>query len=167
MPVRGRPFAHLLRSCREAAGLTQEELAVRSGLSARAIGNLERGRAQPRTDSLRRIVEALGARGRDGAELVEAARVPQPGPWAPEAPGEWTAGPAVPARLADAEALLLFEVLTGVDPADWEPDVRLVLLRAWSGSPEAVRLAGVVLAALPELPVDELARRLEVLQAAN
>jgi tetratricopeptide (TPR) repeat protein len=50
-----------LRQRREAAGITQEELAERSGLSARAIGDLERGRTRrPYPQSVRRVVGALG-----------------------------------------------------------------------------------------------------------
>ena len=37
------PFGERLRHLREAAGLTQEELAERSGLSAKGISDLERG----------------------------------------------------------------------------------------------------------------------------
>jgi transcriptional regulator with XRE-family HTH domain len=35
-------FAHLLRQYRTAAGLTQQELAERAGLSARGVQDLER-----------------------------------------------------------------------------------------------------------------------------
>jgi DNA-binding XRE family transcriptional regulator len=45
-------FGVLLRSLRERALISQEELAARAGLSVRAIGNLEQGRvAQPRGGS--------------------------------------------------------------------------------------------------------------------
>ncbi len=49
-----------LRGLREAAGLTQEELAGRSGLSERAIGNMERGIGRPYPRSIRLIATALG-----------------------------------------------------------------------------------------------------------
>ncbi len=49
-----------LRRLREAAGLTQEELACRSGLSERAIGNLERGTGRPYPRSIRLVATALG-----------------------------------------------------------------------------------------------------------
>ncbi|MEV7777762.1 helix-turn-helix transcriptional regulator [Kitasatospora sp. NPDC088351] len=160
MKERREYFGGLLRSTREAAGLTQEELAERSGLSARAIGNLERGRARPRVDSLRRIVQALGVASREEAALVAAAC---PGV-DPRGAAEGPAGPPSAGRLTDTEALLLLELLGGVDPGSWEPGVRAALLRACSGSPAAVRLAGVVLATVPSLPLEELTRRLDGLQ---
>ena len=46
-------FAELLRRARRAAGLSQEELAERAGLSARGISDLERGvNRAPRRDTL-------------------------------------------------------------------------------------------------------------------
>ena len=54
-------FAMALSSARAAAGLTQEELADRSGLSVRAIRNLETGRTErPRRQSVRLLADALG-----------------------------------------------------------------------------------------------------------
>src|SRR5579859_5875798 len=50
----------LLRRYRLAAGLTQEALAERSGLSARSIQHLERGETRPYRDTLQRLVKALG-----------------------------------------------------------------------------------------------------------
>jgi transcriptional regulator with XRE-family HTH domain len=41
-------FGLLLKRHRHAAGMTQEELAERAGLSPRAVGDLERGVRQPR-----------------------------------------------------------------------------------------------------------------------
>src|SRR5215472_11713935 len=57
---RGGAFGDLLRRHREAAGLSQEALASRSGISADAIGLLERGqRRRPRADTIRRLAAAL------------------------------------------------------------------------------------------------------------
>ncbi|MEU8419647.1 BTAD domain-containing putative transcriptional regulator [Micromonospora sp. NPDC048835] len=54
-------FAALLRAYRESAGLTQRELADRSGLSAAAICDLEQRRSRtPRSGSTRAIAVALG-----------------------------------------------------------------------------------------------------------
>ncbi|WP_308167666.1 tetratricopeptide repeat protein [Catellatospora tritici] len=50
-----------LRELRRGAGVTQQELAARSGLSLRAIRDLENGRvAAPRPVTVRRLAEALG-----------------------------------------------------------------------------------------------------------
>jgi transcriptional regulator with XRE-family HTH domain len=63
-----------LSGARVAAGLTQEELAERSGLSVRAIRNLETGRTgQPRRQSIGLLAEALGLL---PAQLVSARAVP-------------------------------------------------------------------------------------------
>lgn len=61
MAGRQEPFGERLRRHREAAGFSQEQLAARAGLSANAIGALERGeRKRPYPDTLRRLAEALG-----------------------------------------------------------------------------------------------------------
>lgn len=53
-------FAELLRRHRAAAGLTQEDLAERAGLSVRGVSDLERGlRPHPRPDTVRRLADAL------------------------------------------------------------------------------------------------------------
>ncbi|HEX5167516.1 MAG TPA: helix-turn-helix domain-containing protein [Thermomicrobiales bacterium] len=53
-------FTDALRRARRAAGISQEELAERSGLSARAISDLERGvNRAPRRDTLEMLAEAL------------------------------------------------------------------------------------------------------------
>jgi transcriptional regulator with XRE-family HTH domain len=49
-----------LRQQREGAGLTQEELAERAGLSVRTIRNLESGSGQPQLRSVRSLTAALG-----------------------------------------------------------------------------------------------------------
>ncbi len=56
-------FGVRLRACRDAAGLSQEELAERSGLGLRTIGNLERGRTRwPHPDTLLRLADGLELR---------------------------------------------------------------------------------------------------------
>src|ERR1700728_4804791 len=60
-----------LREQRVAAGLTQEDLAERSGVSVRAIADLERGRTRrPYPSSVRALARALGLPETAGAELV-------------------------------------------------------------------------------------------------
>lgn len=67
-------FGKLLRSRRRAAGLTQEELAERSGLSVRAVSDIERGRtARPYPRSTRMIVDALCLTGPAREEFLSAA----------------------------------------------------------------------------------------------
>ena len=54
-------FGARLRTARLAAGISQEELAERAGLSVRAIGDLERGRTRrPYPRTLRVLADALG-----------------------------------------------------------------------------------------------------------
>ncbi len=62
-----------LRGYRQAAGLTQEELAGRSGLSIRAIGDLERDRRHPRKDTIRLLAQALSLSSEECAALLVAA----------------------------------------------------------------------------------------------
>ena len=53
-------FAVLLRRHRIAIGLSQEALAERAGLSARAVSDLERGaRRAPYRETVRLLVDAL------------------------------------------------------------------------------------------------------------
>jgi tetratricopeptide (TPR) repeat protein/transcriptional regulator with XRE-family HTH domain len=62
-----------LRTSRLAAGLSQQQLAELSGLSVRAIGDIERGRARwPYPDSLRRLADALGIRDQARTEFFAA-----------------------------------------------------------------------------------------------
>ena len=54
-------FGEALRDHRRAAGLTQEELAERAGVSPRSISGLERGEGgAPRRDTVALLVRALG-----------------------------------------------------------------------------------------------------------
>jgi DNA-binding XRE family transcriptional regulator len=51
----------LLQRCRRQAGLTQEELAERAGVSAHSVSDIERGVQQrPYVSTLRRLADALG-----------------------------------------------------------------------------------------------------------
>jgi tetratricopeptide (TPR) repeat protein/transcriptional regulator with XRE-family HTH domain len=60
-----------LRQQRVASGLTQEDLAERSGVSVRAIADLERGRTRkPYPSSVRALVRALGLPEAAGTDLV-------------------------------------------------------------------------------------------------
>jgi transcriptional regulator with XRE-family HTH domain len=73
-------FGTLLRWHRLASGLTQEELADRSGLSVRAIANMERGQTtRPHRYSVQSLGDALGLLELERRQLDQAARVPAAG----------------------------------------------------------------------------------------
>jgi predicted ATPase/DNA-binding XRE family transcriptional regulator len=76
----GRPsFGTLLRRFRRAAGLTQEQLAERTGLSVAGISALERGaKASPQRETVRLLVEALALPPDAGRHLVAAVAPRQP-----------------------------------------------------------------------------------------
>src|SRR6516165_6401989 len=68
-------FGERLRRARQAAGLTQEALAERAGLSRRGINDLERGvRQTPRKDTVALLAAALGLSEADRLALEAAAR---------------------------------------------------------------------------------------------
>ena len=50
-----------IRKCRKEQGLSQEQLAEKTGLSANYIGLIERGEKQPALDTLVNILNALNA----------------------------------------------------------------------------------------------------------
>lgn len=52
--------ANLIREARQQAGLTQHQLAVAAGTSQPAVARYERGRAEPRADTLARLLAACG-----------------------------------------------------------------------------------------------------------
>jgi predicted ATPase/transcriptional regulator with XRE-family HTH domain len=75
--ARGDTFGIRLRRLREAAALTQEELAARAGLSAKSIGALERGeRRHPHPPTVRALAAALGLLAEDQAALAGAGPTP-------------------------------------------------------------------------------------------
>src|SRR5687768_5887540 len=77
-------FATLLKGLREAAGYTQEELAVIAGLSVHGVSALERGeRRRPQVDTVRALAAALDLAGPTRDAFFATART------------------AVPARVAD------------------------------------------------------------------
>ena len=91
---RDESFGSRLRRLREAAGLTQEELAERAGLSPMAIGMLERGqRRRPYPYTVQALGAALGLSEEERTELAEA--VPKRGQ-APSAPAPSLPVPLTP-----------------------------------------------------------------------
>jgi predicted ATPase/transcriptional regulator with XRE-family HTH domain len=70
-------FGDLLRRYRVAAGLTQEALADRAGMSTRGVSDLERGvHGLPRKDTLRLLLDALALAPAERSALVAVARRP-------------------------------------------------------------------------------------------
>jgi transcriptional regulator with XRE-family HTH domain len=70
-------FGARLRSFRRLAAMTQEELAERSGVSVRTIGNLEHGRPhRPYRSTCEALADALGLRGTVRAQFVATGRRP-------------------------------------------------------------------------------------------
>ncbi len=91
-------FAQVLRHHRRAAGLTQEELAERAGLSARAVSDLERGENRtPRRDTLDLLADALRLSAEERAALdgtIQRTRAQV----SPSAPGQASTLEAEPTR---------------------------------------------------------------------
>jgi predicted ATPase/DNA-binding XRE family transcriptional regulator len=87
----------LIRRYRLAAGLSQEDLAERAGLSVRGISDLERGRRlSPHMETLRLLAEGLGLTDVERASLIEAARPELQAAPSPDSPT--TAAPSSPPR---------------------------------------------------------------------
>lgn len=76
-------FGALLRHHRLAAGLTQETLAERAGVSTRGIQLLERGRTSPRAETVRLLADALQLNPGARADLIAAANPELAAPSAP------------------------------------------------------------------------------------
>src|SRR5215470_4921771 len=85
----GAGAGELIRRCRVAAGLTQEELSDRADISVRTVRNLEHGRVRrPRRSTVELLAAALGL---DHGATARLARLARP----PAAPCPPRAGPAV------------------------------------------------------------------------
>ncbi|WBB58493.1 helix-turn-helix domain-containing protein [Streptomyces sp. WMMC500] len=105
-------FGALLRQLRTARSLTQDELARRAGMTAKAVGLLERGeRRRPYPHSVRALADALALDDAQRDELIGTVRdraTPAPVPRDPALP-DWALpdrvvpGPAVPVFGRDEE----------------------------------------------------------------
>jgi transcriptional regulator with XRE-family HTH domain len=114
-------FGKLLRRYRVAAGLTQEELAERAGLSVRGIADLERGvRRKPYPASLRRLAAGLGLDATKHAALLASTH----------RDGAGAAGEAVPRMPALPTGTITF-LFTDVEGST----------RAWLQNPEPMSVA--------------------------
>jgi predicted ATPase/DNA-binding XRE family transcriptional regulator len=96
-------FAEQLRRFRERSALTQEELAARAGVTAKAISALERGeRRRPYPHTVRALADALGLDDADRDALSAAAK-----PAAPAEVGTPTAVPLIGRERERDELVLL------------------------------------------------------------
>jgi non-specific serine/threonine protein kinase len=151
-------FGALLRAHRRAAGLTQEALAERAGLSRRGLQHLEAGDARPYPDTLEALAAALALAPAERARLRAAVPAPpaRPRPAAPaDGPGGRRppgAGPAgLPAPLTsfvgrEREVAAVREALLG-------DGVRLLTLTGPGGTGKtrlALQAAADALEAYPD-----------------
>src|SRR4051812_27094051 len=101
------PFGEVLRKYRLIAGLTQEALAERAGISARTIRLLEQGGSQPHADTAGRLATSLALTDDQLQQFLAAA---QPAPRRRLAsPAPWPAAnlvPVEPTRLVGREDVL-------------------------------------------------------------
>jgi predicted ATPase/transcriptional regulator with XRE-family HTH domain len=106
-------FGVLLLRYRLAAGLSQEELAERAGLSRRGVSDLERGaRCAPYPATVRRLVEALGLDSAERAGLLSSVRAASDTQRAPEdRPDAGASIHPVGGELPDTESLRLAELV--------------------------------------------------------
>jgi tetratricopeptide (TPR) repeat protein/transcriptional regulator with XRE-family HTH domain len=126
-------FGALLRRHRAEVGLTQEELAERSGISVRAIADLERGRtARPYRRSITLLADALKLVGAEREEFTRSARAPGGGP-AGRPPHELPADVAAFTGRA-AELAELDRLLGPRDNGDGGRDQAAVVIAAVSGT---------------------------------
>src|ERR671932_1161102 len=99
-------FGTLFRRYRVAVSLSQEELAERARLSARTLGDLERGVSHaPRKDTVALLAQALALGAPERAALVKAARRLSPASSARPTP----AGTSSPPLFGRARELALLE----------------------------------------------------------
>jgi transcriptional regulator with XRE-family HTH domain len=94
MAVQSPTFGLMLKRHRLAGGMTQEELADRTGVSVRAIGDLERGLRQPRNDTLQILLDTLQLAPDEAARLEVAARAGSTGYHTQRVPGSFGTGAA-------------------------------------------------------------------------
>jgi predicted ATPase/DNA-binding XRE family transcriptional regulator len=109
-------FGDRLRTFREQAGLTQEELAHRAGLTPNAISALERGtRTRPYPHTVRSLAAALELSDEQRAVLVDSIPRRQTAPSDPGA-GEGSASSGPPGPGPDVELVVPPTPLFGRDP---------------------------------------------------
>lgn len=69
-----RRYAGMLEEQRKALGLTQSDVAERSGVTRKTIGNIESGKTIPQSDILHRVMTALDMHGDSFSRYSESTR---------------------------------------------------------------------------------------------
>ena len=151
MPTpQGSSFAEVLREYRLIAGLTQEALAERAGISARTIRLLEHGGSQPHADTAQRLATALALVDDRRQQFLAAVRpAPRQRPGSPP----WAASrrvPLEPTRLLGRE-----QELAVVLALLQQDDIRLLTLTG-PGGVGKTRLALEAARQVQEQRVDEV-----------
>jgi predicted ATPase/DNA-binding XRE family transcriptional regulator len=128
-----QPFAALLRRHRVAAGLSQEALAERAGISLRGLSDLERGPSRaPRLHTLGRLADALGLEADGRRALAEASGyAPVEGPTTAAAPARRPAPRNLPGYLTGL--LGREQDAAAIDHLLRRPDLRLLTLTGPGG----------------------------------
>ena len=149
-------FGQQLRSRRERAGLTQEELAIRAGLTPHAISALERGtRTHPYPHTVRSLADALDLSEAERSALINSVpRRRQTG--SPPPPADALAGSSAERMRGRAGVVVPATPLYGRDG-----DLAEVVHLARSGSARLITLSGpggVGKTRLAMAVADELAR---------
>jgi tetratricopeptide (TPR) repeat protein/transcriptional regulator with XRE-family HTH domain len=140
-------FGAAVRRRRIAARFTQEQLAGKAGLSARSLGDIERGRVRyPRPETVRLLAAAFELAGGELDEFRTLARAdywagreddaPEPVPVLAAAPVE----PAPPTAPVPAQLPADVAAFTGRDDSQRRLDA---ILRAGAGQPAAVTICAI------------------------
>ncbi len=130
---RHNTFGEQLRRLREAAGLTQEELAERAGLTPKGVGALERGdRKRPYPNTVRALADALGLEDEERACFIgsvsrrDSDPEPAPSPGPPAVPSLSLPVPPTPLVGRERETREVADLLL-------RADVRLLTLTGPGG----------------------------------
>jgi transcriptional regulator with XRE-family HTH domain len=133
-------FGHLLVGLRLDRGLSQEDLADRSGMSVRAIRYLECGRVlRPRRHSVSLLADALALADAERTAFTQLAR--RAGPHVqprPVAPGQLPPGQLLPGQPPPGQVRRAFRLLGLLDAADFAPWMLAALLGVPATQAEAI-----------------------------